>query len=356
MLKNKLNNYFVLEILKSYFFVLAILTLLLWITQSARLVSLVTESGMSIKVYIEYIFFLIPKVISQVILISFLISLFINIIKFQTNKEIEIYWLSGISKKKIIKIIFNISLLITLFGFFFYTYLVPASSLTARNILGNSEFSLINTIIKKNNFNSPFKDLTIFVHKNDNKGNLEKIYIFETDKTIISKKGRVLNINNKNYLELTDGVIHEKNNINNITTINFQKTIYDFTKYNLNIVITPKLQELNFFSILEQYKIENNKNILYEIHKRLFKPLFIPIIGLLCCFILYNNNEKINVTKIKIIIFSLTTIFILLIEVLLNLSTINLFFKYTLYSFPFFGSILIYYCLIKFLGSETKSS
>jgi len=355
MFKNKLNNYFVLEILKSYFFILAILTLLLWITQSARLVSLVTESGMSIKEYIGYIFFLIPKVVSQVILISFLISLFINIIKFQTNKEIEIYWLSGISKKKIIKLIIYISLLITLFGIFFYTYLVPASSLTARNILGNSEFSLINSIIKKNNFNAPFKDLTIFVHKNDNKGNLEKIYIFETGKTIISKKGRVLNINNTNYLELTDGVIHEKNNINNITTVNFEKTIYDFTKYNLNIVFTPKIQELNFFSILQQYKIENNKNILYEIHKRLFKPLFVPIIGLLCCFILYNNNEKINLTKIKIIIFSLTTIFILLIEVLLNLSTINLFFKYTLYFFPFVGSALIYYCLIKFLGTETKS-
>jgi len=355
MLKNKLKNYFISEILKSYFFILIILSLLLWITQSARLVSFVTESGMSITSYLKYIFFLLPKIISQVMLISFLISLFMNIIKFQTNKEIEIYWLSGISKKKIIKLIFNVSLLITLFAILFYTYLASTSSLIARNILANSEFSLINSLVKKNNFNSPLKDLTIFVHKNDNKGNLDKIYIFENNKTIISKKGRVLNIKDKNYLELIDGIIHEKNINNNITTINFEKTIYDFTKFNLNIVLTPKVQELNFFSILEQYKKLNDKNTLYEIHRRLFKPLFIPIIGLLCCFILYNNNEKINLNKIKISVFLIATIFILFIEILLNLSTLNLIFRYCLYFFPFIGSLLIYYILIKFLSSETKS-
>jgi len=356
MFKNKLKNYFIYEVLKSYFFTLIILALLLWIIQIAKLVSLVTESGMSISSYSGYIFFLLPKIFSQIMLISFLISLFINIIKFQNNKELEIYWLSGVSKKKLVKLIAKISLLITFITFIFYIYLVPMSSLMARNILANSEFSLINSLIKKNNFNSPLKDLTIFVHKNDNKGNLEKIYIFETNKTIISKRGRVLSINNKNLLELSDGVIHEKNQNNNITTINFEKTIYDFTKFNTNVVTTPKIQEKSFLIILEQFKITNDKNILYEIHKRIFKPLFIPIIGLLCCFILYSNNEKINLNKIKIIIFSICTAFILSIEILLNLSVMNLFYRYLLYSFPFIGSFLTYYILIKFLSSETKTS
>jgi lipopolysaccharide export system permease protein len=355
MFKNKLKNYFTIEIIKSYFFVLATLSLLIWVTQSARLLYLVTDSGLSISTYSEYVFFLIPKSISQLMIISFLISLFLSIMKLQNNKELEIYWLSGISKQEIVFLVIKISLFLTFLALFFFMYLAPISSKQSRDLIANSEFSLVNALVKKNNFNSPLRGLTIFVNKNDNQGNLEKVYIFENNKTIISKKGRVLNEGEKNFLELTDGVIHEKNAQNNITTIKFEKTLFDFTKYQSNITTQPKLQERDIFWIVNEYKKTKNSNVLYEIHKRLFKPFFIPIIAILCCFTFYANNEKINSNKIKILIFSLSTFLIIFLEVLLNLSVVNVYFKYLLYCFPFFGSLLLYFLLSKFLKSEATA-
>ena len=356
MFKNKLKNYFTIEIIKSYFFVLATLSLLIWVTQSARLLYLVTDSGLSISTYSEYVFFLIPRSISQLMIISFLISLFLSIMKLQNNKELEIYWLSGISKQEIVFLVIKISLFLTLLALFFFMYLAPVSSKQSRDLIANSEFSLVNALVKKNNFNSPLRGLTIFVNKNDNQGNLEKVYIFENNKTIISKKGRVLNEGEKNFLELTDGVIHEKNAQNNITTIKFEKTLFDFTKYQSNITTQPKLQERDIFWIVNEYKKTKNSNVLYEIHKRLFKPFFIPIIAILCCFTFYANNEKINSNKIKILIFSLSTFLIIFLEVLLNLSVVNVYFKYLLYCFPFFGSLLLYFLLSKFLKSEATAA
>ena len=356
MFKNKLKNYFTIEIIKSYFFVLATLSLLVWVTQSARLLYLVTDSGLSISTYSEYVFFLIPRSISQLMIISFLISLFLSIMKLQNNKELEIYWLSGISKQEIVFLVIKISLFLTLLALFFFMYLAPVSSKQSRDLIANSEFSLVNALVKKNNFNSPLRGLTIFVNKNDNQGNLEKVYIFENNKTIISKKGRVLNEGEKNFLELTDGVIHEKNAQNNITTIKFEKTLFDFTKYQSNITTHPKLQERDIFWIVNEYKKTKNSNVLYEIHKRLFKPFFIPIIAILCCFTFYANNEKINSNKIKILIFSLSTFLIIFLEVLLNLSVVNVYFKYLLYCFPFFGSLLLYFLLSKFLKSEATAA
>ena len=356
MFKNKLKNYFTIEIIKSYFFVLATLSLLIWVTQSARLLYLVTDSGLSISTYSEYVFFLIPKSISQLMIISFLISLFLSIMKLQNNKELEIYWLSGISKQEIVFLVIKISLFLTLLALFFFMYLAPVSSKQSRDLIANSEFSLVNALVKKNNFNSPLRGLTIFVNKNDNQGNLEKVYIFENSKTIISKKGRVLNEGEKNFLELTDGVIHEKNAQNNITTIKFEKTLFDFTKYQSNITTQPKLQERDIFWIVNEYKKTKNSNVLYEIHKRLFKPFFIPIIAILCCFTFYANNEKISSNKIKILIFSLSTFLIIFLEVLLNLSVVNVYFKYLLYCFPFFGSLLLYFLLSKFLKSEATAA
>jgi lipopolysaccharide export system permease protein len=356
MFKNKLNNYLIFNFLKAYFFVLIVFTILLWITQSGRLIYLITDNGLSFQNFVNYIFLQLPKIASQLMLISIVISFFISIIKLHSSKEIEIYLLSGISKKYIIKIVIKISLFFSLLAILFYFYLAPLSSLKSRQILANSEFSVINNLVKKNNFNSVLKNLTIFVHKNDNRGNLEKIFIFEDNKTIISKKGRVLNINEKNFLELTDGIIHQKNEDNDISTIKFKTTLYDFTKYQTNVVTYPKLQERDFFWVLKNYKANNDPDYLYEINKRIFKPLFIPLISILCCFILYSNNEKINLHKLRIIIFCFCVILIISIEILLNLSILNIYLKYFLYVLPFVGSVLSYYLLSRFLNKETITS
>ena len=353
MFKNKLNNYFIVEILRSYAFVLATLSFLIWITQSARFLYLITDMGLSMDVYVPYILYQLPKIVSQMMLISFLISLFISIVKFQNNKEMEIYWLSGISKKTIIWTILKISLVPTFIAFFLYVYLAPMTGLISRTILANSEFTFINALVKKNNFNSPFSNLTVYVSENDNRGNLKKVYLFENNKTIIAKRGKVLNVNDKNYLQLIDGFVHEKNQNNKIQIIKFEKTLYDFTKYQSNLTTYPKLQERSFLWLLNEFKKNKKRNsVLFEIHKRIFKPLFIPIIALLCCFILYGNNEKFNLVKLRFLIFTLTVLFIIFLEVLLNLSSSNAFFQYFLYSFPVCVGILIYFILHKFIQNE----
>lgn len=356
MLKNKLNNYFVSEIIKSYFFVLFSLSLLIWVAQSTKFLSLVTDTGLSVEIYIKYILMIFPKVVSQLMIISIMISLFLSLLKMLDNKEIEIFWLSGISKIEITKLILKISLIPTILALLVYLYIAPYSGLKARELLSKSEFSMINSLVKKQNFNSPLKNLTIFVNKNDNKGNIEQVYIFENLKTVIAKKGRVLNIKNKNYLELEDGEIHEKNSDKKITVVKFNKTLFDFTKYQTDIVTNPKNQERSTFWLINKIYLNKSnkidKEIVQEIHKRIFKPLFIPLISVFCCFLLYTNSQKINLLKLKIFIFSVSTFLIIFFEILITLSVKNLFFNITLYLLPFLGTVILYFLLKNFLKNE----
>jgi len=359
MFKNKLYNYIAFEILKSYILVLFSLSLLVWIVQAAKFLSLITENGLSIEIYITYIFFIFPKTLSQLIIVSFLVSLFFSILKLNENKELEIYWLSGISKIQIAFVILKISCFLTLLSLMVHIFLVPATNLKSREILTKSEFSMVNSLVKKNNFNSPLRKLTIFVNKNDNQGNIEKIFIFENTKTIIAKKGRVLNIKNKNYLELLDGFIHEKNKNNNIEVVKFDKTLFDFTKYQTNITKYPKFNERNIYSLINSYKnpklTNESSNALYEIHRRIIKPFFLPIVALMCCFLLYENKEKINLLKLKIFIFSAATVFIILTEVLINLSIVNIYFKLMLYFSPFLLAVILIKILKNFFKTESIS-
>ena len=209
MFKNKLNNYFIAEILRSYAFVLATLSFLIWITQSARFLYLITDMGLSMSVYVPYILYQLPKIVSQMMLISFLISLFISIIKFQNNKEMEIYWLSGISKKTIIWTILKISLVPTFIALF------PI------HLFGANDWLNFKKSLRKLGFDFPgpdnYPDAIDYISKVC-EGDIDEwissnSYLFENNKTIIPK-GKVLNSDNKNYLQFLDGFIHEKNKDN----------------------------------------------------------------------------------------------------------------------------------------------
>ena len=94
-----------------------------------------------------------PKVVSQLIIISIMISLFLSLLKMLDNKEIEIFWLSGISKIEITKLILKISLIPTILALLVYLYIAPYYGLKARELLSKSEFSMINSLVKKQNFN-----------------------------------------------------------------------------------------------------------------------------------------------------------------------------------------------------------
>ena len=62
MFKDKLNNYIFQEIIKSYWLVLLSLSLLIWIAQAAKHLSLITEAGLSVQTYVYYIILIFPKI------------------------------------------------------------------------------------------------------------------------------------------------------------------------------------------------------------------------------------------------------------------------------------------------------
>ena len=356
MLKNKIFQYFFLEFFKIFLLVSLSLSLLIWMTQAARLLELITEFGNPVNIYIKYLILSYPKILENTFLLSFLISMFFFIAKLDTSNELGIYWLSGISKFQIVKVTIYISTFVLLLNLSLSVFFAPWASGKGRLILGESKFSLINSLVKEKNFNSPLKGLTLYVDKNDQNGNLEGIFIYEKTRTIIAKKGRVLKDENGSYLELIRGTTQEKIG-DKINFINFNSTIFDFSKYQLQNVGVLKFNERNILWLFDQLtknKISKINEIREEINKRLLKPFFIFIACIMSCFLLYTNNEKINLKKFRLCIYSFSIIVLILNQALLGLSGKNIYhsFGYAVILLLMFLVMTIF--LYQFLKSEAK--
>jgi lipopolysaccharide export LptBFGC system permease protein LptF len=242
-------------------------------------------------------------------------------------------------------------------------FIVPYFSNYSRYLLLDSGVGAIGPLLKQNNFNNPLKKITIYVGKKNQINELEDIILFEDSadikKTIIAKSGAVINENNKNLLVLVEGSIQEERKDKKISILDFDKTTLDLSQYNKKTADYYKFNEFFFFELIKRF---NNKddtqltNIIGERNDRIIMPLFIPSLILLACFLIITNKESINNKVLKIIIFTYGIGIIIISEILLDLSSKELYGSLFLYFAPFLFLIINWILLNYFLNRENIKS
>ena len=239
---------------------------------------------------------------------------------------------------------------------FLGSYLSPASQLKARSLIKNSNVDFFTNLINEGRFINVVQGLTIFIEKKET-DNFLNIFIDDSSKgfsrMINSKNGKLINNQkNKKFLLYDGKVINiDKNRIN---TFKFNQIDFNLGNFGSNSIIKPKIQEINskillscfFKDIKVDSKLceqnESINEIKQELLKRFFKPIYIPLIALICCFLFISGKFNKNYDRLKIYIFLAVLLLIIISETSLRYSTTSniLFFLYFLIPFVLF---LIFY-------------
>ena len=124
--------------------------------------------------------------------------------------------------------------------------------------------------------------------------------------------------------------------------LNLIRLILNLADYSSNTILVPKIQELPSLSLIKCVLNLNNmdylkkismanfncqksliKEINQELFKRFYKPLYIPIIGLLCCFLIIVPKNNFTYKRNRKIVFFVTFLIIVLSEGSLRYSTLS---------------------------------
>ena len=145
--------------------------------------------------------------------------------------------------------------------------------------------------------------------------------------TIVSKEGIVENTR----MILFDGQIvstaknKKKNNI-----LKFQQLNIDLKDLQTGVIKTPKMQETKTIDLIECWfqlknikmlhcKEEAKKEITSVLNRRIFLPLYLPVIALMCSLLLIKNNSKNNFLN-QYSVFAIGFIILLYAELILRFS------------------------------------
>jgi lipopolysaccharide export system permease protein len=339
-MKKLIYRKFILDFLQFFISSLFVMGLIVWTLQAVNYFDFVTEDGHGLKTYFFYTILNFPKIIHRIIPFIFFISLFYIIIEYKNRDEIIIFWINGISKVKFTNQLILVSIIIMIIQIIIGVLISPSAQYQARLYLKNSNIDFFTSLIKEGKFINITKGLTIFIDSKNLDETYSNIFIEEikpnSSKMIYANKGLIKN-NNKIFQLFSGSVINNDNAKINI--FNFDQIDFDLDGQISTTILVPKIQEISTIALLscfvdieakkfEAFECEENliEEIKQELTKRIYKPFYIPLITLICSFLIINFSFKINNRKINYFIFLFAFLILLLSEASLRYSSeLNIF-------------------------------
>ena len=366
-MKKTIYKYFFYEFLRYFTITLFALAAIVWTIQAVNYLDLVVEDGHAFTVYFSYSFLTLSKVITKLIPFCFLIATMLTISKLEKDNELMVLWTSGLNKIHVVHFLFNLSLVVMLLQLILTTAINPKLLHLSRSLLKNSQLQFIPSLLKERQFNDTVEGLTIFVDEKDNNQNYKNIFIRDDGKilseigeaasAIFAKSGYISN--DERNLVLHNGSIQRLEEDGSVNIFRFDKTVLNLSGITTKSITEPKMQETSTQEILlciktKDLNIHNcnldKKSLMdtkIEINKRLGMPIYIPLISLLCSFLLTSRKDKKIYSYKKYIYFTIGFTVLTLAEIIVRYSGISWTHSAVYYLMPLIMAPLFYLILLR---------
>ena len=372
MLSNKIYKHFFLELSKYFFIVLFTFTAIVWAVQAVNYLDLIVDDGHAVTIYLGYSLLNISKILTKFIPLSFLLALFLTILKLEDESEFMILWTAGLNKIRVVNFFLCVSFIVTFIQITLASFINPEVLNYSRSLIRSSNLDFISSMIKTNQFNDTVEGLTIYVEEKDENDLMKNIFIRDDKKilkgldspkdsgniTIFAEKGKIEK-RGRSYLALENGVIQTENKSKEIQSINFKKTSLLLQGMKTKSITQPKLQETSSIILMEclfkkdmKEKLLNcakksKLDALSEFNRRFGMPLYIPYVAVLCSFLLIGRNDSKRKHLYKYFYFGIAFISLVMAEILVRYSGKSLNYSLIYYLIPILSVPLLYLILFR---------
>ena len=364
----------IIDISLRAFFIIFTIGLIVWIIQAVNYLDFVIDDGHNFLIYFYYNLFNFPKIIHRILPFVFAISIFFELLKYEKNNELLLFWTNGITKKKFILNLLNFALVVMFIQMLIGSFISPSSQLKARSVLKYSNMDFLPNLIKQGKFIDTVSGLTIFINEKVNNNSFRNIFIQEGDlfdlnqnnnQIIFAKEGFLVD-GNKKIFRLLNGKIISTNN-KKLISFEFDKIDYNLSKFSSKTITVAKIQELPSSKIIKcslsllsektyidkMFRCEKGmlKNMNQELYKRFIKPFYIPLLALISCFLLTFSKVENNFTLRSIKVFLYVFLALIISETLMRYAEDSK----IQFIIIMFVPILFYFLIYNYLMAKVKS-
>ena len=286
-----IDKYILKQAVVGFLTILISLTILIWLTQSLRMIDMIVTKGVSVQLFLKMTLLILPNFL-QILspLALFAVTLFV-FTRMQSDKELMVLSAVGMSSAQLIKSLFGFACVLVVLGYFLTLVVIPQSYTELREMKWKIANNLSHLLLQEGQFSSLGKGKTLYIRERLGEGKVKGIIAYETKgpkKTIlIADDGVMFQTNDGIGVTLGQGSRQEYNTqTKGFSVLKFDKNTISFNDKASKDTRKSDVRELPLSVLLSATKHDTPDRVTYrkykvEAMKRLTQPLYNLIFVLL---------------------------------------------------------------------------
>jgi lipopolysaccharide export system permease protein len=268
-----------------------VLTGVIWLSQSLRMLDLVINQSQSAATYLYLTVLALPQLMALILPFALFCAVLYALNRLYVESELVVIWAAGFSRWVVAGPVLAIAVMATLVAYLFNLVVMPAGMREMKDRVFEIRADLVNTFVREGAFTNPIDGLTVYVGENNVGGDIRGILVHDARNpkgiaTYMAQRGLLANTPLGPRLIMFEGKIQWlEGGEGRLKILNFEKYTFDLGQFDKQRDETSReASERYLGELLYPEKTVSDKmrrKFFSEAHNRLSGPLYCLVFSLI---------------------------------------------------------------------------
>ncbi|MBP6012279.1 MAG: LPS export ABC transporter permease LptF [Alphaproteobacteria bacterium] len=277
-----------------------VLTGVVWLSQSLRMLDLVINQSQSAATYIYLTLLALPQLMALILPFALFLAVLYALNRLYVESELVVLWAAGFSRWVVAGPVLVVAIVATIVCYLFNLVVMPAGMREMKDRVFEIRADLVNTFVREGSFTNPITGLTVYVGENNPGGDIRGILVHDARNpkgiaTYMAQRGLLASTPSGPRLIMMEGNVQWlEGGEGRLKVLNFEKYTFDlgqFDKQRDTRVAEASERYLGELLHPEKAVTEKQRRKFYsEAHSRLSTPLYCVVFALIGILALIGGN------------------------------------------------------------------
>ncbi len=268
-----------------------LLTAVIWLSQSLRLLDLVINRGQSAPTFVYLTILVLPSLLVIILPIAFFAGTLFALSKLNSDSELVVMSAAGFSRTQIAIPVFISAAIVMALTYLCGLYLMPAGQRAMKDKVVDIRADIGAALLNEGEFNTPALGLTVFIRAIDSDGTIHGVLVHDNRNpkqpvTYLAEGGQLAQTTGGARLIMVDGTVEEgSHGGSQLSVLKFQRYVFDLDQFASPARATERATSERYLNELfwpnAKLPPKTRNAYIAEGHNRLSQPLYCIFFALL---------------------------------------------------------------------------
>jgi lipopolysaccharide export system permease protein len=214
-----------------------LLTSVIWLSQSLRLLELVINRGQSAPIFVYLTILILPNLLVIILPVAYFAGTLVGLHKLNADSELVVMQSAGLSRLQLVTPVLLAATAMMALTYLCSLYLMPLGQRTMKDKVLDIRADIGAAILIEGAFNTPSDGLTVFIRELSPDGNFHGILVYDSRNaqhptSYIAESGLLAQTPAGARLIMLDGVIEQSSAVGSrLSVLKFQRYVFDLDQF-----------------------------------------------------------------------------------------------------------------------------